>query len=77
MEAAMNQAQRMSYPWGTALADALAGIYAKSRAAIGAYAAARERSAAVEALEMLSDHRLRDIGLHRSQIWSAVHGESR
>lgn len=71
----MNPARRISYPWADALADALAGIYLKSRAAIRAYATARVRAAGVEALEALSDRRLRDMGLQRSQIRSAVYGE--
>jgi uncharacterized protein YjiS (DUF1127 family) len=75
MEADMNPAQRIPYPTADALAAALAGIYAKSRAAIRAYADARAREAAIADLEALSDRRLRDLGLHRSQIRSAVYGE--
>jgi uncharacterized protein YjiS (DUF1127 family) len=75
MEAAMNQAQHMSDPWADALADALAGIYMKSRTAIRAFAEMRARTAAVDALEALSDRRLRDMGLHRGQIRPAVYGE--
>lgn len=37
-----------------------------------AYGEARGRAAAVRELERLSDHMLRDIGLHRSQIRAYV-----
>ena len=43
--------------------------------ALQAHAAARGRAAAVRELQRLSDHTLRDIGLHRSQIDTIVHGD--
>lgn len=44
------------------------------KANIEAYRIARERRAAASALMALDDHLLRDIGLDRSEIMSAVHG---
>ena len=69
----MNQAQRMSYPWTEALAEAFAGAWRRLIVAIDAIAEARGRDAAIRELERLSDRTLRDIGLHRSQIRSAVY----
>jgi uncharacterized protein YjiS (DUF1127 family) len=45
---------------------------ARIHAVLRAYAEARGRAAARRALEQLSDHTLRDIGLHRSQIGLAL-----
>jgi uncharacterized protein YjiS (DUF1127 family) len=53
--------------WAMASAAA-ARVYAALRAA----AEARGRAAAARELERLSDHMLRDIGLHRSQIRAYV-----
>jgi uncharacterized protein YjiS (DUF1127 family) len=43
--------------------------------ALQAYGEARGREAAARELRRLSDHTLRDIGLHRSQIDALVHGD--
>jgi len=56
----------------SAMASAAAG---KVYGALQAYAAARGRAAAARELQRLSDHTLRDIGLHRSQIDAIVHGD--
>jgi uncharacterized protein YjiS (DUF1127 family) len=50
------------------VAAAAARVYAALRAATEA----RGRAAAARELERLSDHTLRDIGLHRSQIGVAL-----
>ena len=42
-----------------------------------AYAVRRERNAAIRALWALDDRSLRDIGLGRSEIWSAVYDPER
>lgn len=77
----MNPAERISYPrteaLAVALAEAIAGAWNGLRATLHAYAEARGRAAAVRQLEQLSDETLRDIGLHRSQIHAAVHGNTR
>jgi uncharacterized protein YjiS (DUF1127 family) len=52
-----------------AMAEAAA---AKVYGVLLAYGEARSRAAAARELEQLSDHVLRDIGLHRSQIGAAV-----
>ncbi|MDH4094645.1 MAG: DUF1127 domain-containing protein [Betaproteobacteria bacterium] len=70
----MNQAQRMSYPWTEALAEVFAGAWHGMFGALDALREARARAAAVGDLQRLSDRTLRDIGLHRSQIRSAVYG---
>jgi uncharacterized protein YjiS (DUF1127 family) len=71
----MNRAQRISYPWTEALAEVFAGAWRRIAEAIDAYGEARGRAAAVRELERLGDRTLRDIGLHRSQIHSAVYGD--
>jgi uncharacterized protein YjiS (DUF1127 family) len=53
--------------WAMATAAA-----AKVFAAMQAAGEARGRAAAAQHLEHLSDHALRDIGLHRSQIRAAL-----
>ena len=58
----------------SAMASAAAG---KVYGALQAYAAARGRAAAARELQRLSDHTLRDIGLHRSQIDAMVRGDYR
>jgi len=68
----MNGAQRISYPFVEVVAVMLAAAYEKSREVLRAWAEARRRAAAVRQLERLSDHMLRDIGLHRSQIGAAL-----
>jgi len=68
----MNRAERVSYPFTEVVAVMLAAAYEKSREVLRAWAEARRRAAAVRQLERLSDHMLRDIGLHRSQIGAAL-----
>ena len=68
----MNRAERISYPFVEVVAVMLAAAWAKARAAMSLYAEARRRGAAARELERLSDHMLRDIGLHRSQIGAAL-----
>lgn len=58
-----------------ALAAALAAARDKARAWLDAYSQARGRALVAGELHRLSDHMLRDIGLHRSQIEHAVRGE--
>ena len=71
----MNRAEGMTYPWSEALAELFAGAWAPVAASPRKLAEARRRAQAVEDLERLSDRALYDIGLHRSQIRAAVHGE--
>lgn len=68
----MNGAERISYPFVEVVAVMLAAAWEKARAAMRVYAEARRREAAAHELERLSDHMLRDIGLHRSQIGAAL-----
>jgi uncharacterized protein YjiS (DUF1127 family) len=68
----MNGAQRISYPFVEVVAVMLAAAWEKAREAMRLYAEARQRGAAARELERLSDHMLRDIGLHRSQVGVAV-----
>jgi uncharacterized protein YjiS (DUF1127 family) len=68
----MNGAKRISYPFVEVVAVMLAAAWEKAREAMRLYAEARRRGAAARELERLSDHMLRDIGLHRSQIGAAV-----
>lgn len=68
----MNRAERISYPFAEVVAVMLAAAWEKAREAARLYAEARRRGAAARELERLSDHTLRDIGLHRSQIGLAV-----
>ena len=68
----MNRAERISYPFAEVVAVMLAAAWEKAREAAQLYAEARRRGAAARELERLSDHTLRDIGLHRSQIGAAV-----
>jgi uncharacterized protein YjiS (DUF1127 family) len=77
METAMNQAQRISYPWAEALAAGFAAAARRIGAAIAASAEARGRAIAVRQLQQLSDRSLRDIGLERSGIHAAVYGKRR
>lgn len=72
----MNKTQRISYPFAEVVAVMLAAAYEKARGALRAYGEARARAAAATGeLEHLSDHVLRDIGLHRSQLDRAARGE--
>ena len=50
---------------------------ARVHAVLQAYAEARGQRAAARELQRLSDHTLRDIGLHRSQIDAMVRGDYR
>ncbi|HET9736271.1 MAG TPA: DUF1127 domain-containing protein [Burkholderiales bacterium] len=68
----MNGAERISYPFVEIVAVMLAAAWEKAREAMRLYAEARRRGAAARELERLSDHMLRDIGLHRSQIGAAL-----
>jgi uncharacterized protein YjiS (DUF1127 family) len=68
----MNGAERISYPLVEVVAVMLAAAWEKAREAARVYAEARRRGAAARELERLSDHMLRDIGLHRSQIHAAI-----
>lgn len=68
----MNSAERISYPFVEVVAVMLAAAWEKARGAARVYAEARRRGAAARELERLSDHMLRDIGLHRSQIGAAL-----
>jgi uncharacterized protein YjiS (DUF1127 family) len=72
----MNKTEKISYPFAEVVAVMLAAAYEKARGALRAardalraYGEARARAAAATGeLQYLSDHVLRDIGLHRSQI---------
>lgn len=68
----MNRSERMSFPLLDAVTAALAAAWARLVAFIEAYAEVRGRAAAARALQQLSDHTLRDIGLTRSDIHEAV-----
>jgi len=50
---------------------------ARVHAILRAYAEERARRAVAHELQRLSDHTLRDIGLHRSQIDAIVRGDYR
>ncbi len=50
---------------------------ARVHALLQAYAEARARGVATRDLQRLSDHMLRDIGLHRGQIDASVRGDYR
>jgi len=76
MEAIMNRVERMSYPYGEALAALLAAAWARVRSAFRAYVEVRSREAAIRELERLSDRTLRDIGIERSDIRDAVYGSA-
>lgn len=69
----MNRVERMSYPYGEALAALLAAAWARARNAFRAYVEARSREAAIRELERLSDRTLRDIGIERGDIRDAVY----
>ena len=68
----MNKAERISYPFLEVVAVMAAAAWQSMRDMAVAYAKARGRRAAATELERLSDHTLRDIGLHRSQIGAAL-----
>lgn len=68
----MNRSERLSYPAAEALGDALAAGWVRVRAAFAACVELRSKAAAIRELERLSDHMLKDIGLHRSGIRDAV-----
>jgi uncharacterized protein YjiS (DUF1127 family) len=71
----MNQAERLSYPSTTALAQRIAATARRIGVLFLDYAEARGRAAAVRQLLQLSDRTLRDIGLERDQIRAAVYGK--
>jgi uncharacterized protein YjiS (DUF1127 family) len=73
----MNRAERISYPFVQALAVMLVAAYEKVRDAILVYGEMRSRAAVARHLQHLSDHTLRDIGLHRSQIDAIARGDYR
>jgi uncharacterized protein YjiS (DUF1127 family) len=67
----MNSTHRVTYTFAEVLAAMLAAAWEKLRDAYVAYAERRALAAAARDLGYLSDHLLRDIGLHRSQIGAA------
>ncbi|MGE3572411.1 MAG: DUF1127 domain-containing protein [Burkholderiales bacterium] len=73
MEIVMNRAERLSYPYGEALAALAAAAWARLRAAFRAYVDIRSREAAIRELQRLSDRALRDIGLERGDIRDVVY----
>ena len=68
----MNKAERISYPFVEVVAVMAIAAWHKLSDVAVAYAKERGRRAAATELERLSDHTLRDIGLHRSQIGAAL-----
>jgi len=73
MEIVMNRAERLTYPYGEALAALAAAAWARVRGAFRAYVDIRSREAAIRELQRLSDRTLRDIGLERGSIRDAVY----
>jgi len=72
----MQRTEKFSYPFVEVVAVMLSAAYDKARDALRAYGEARARAAAAAGeLQHLSDHVLRDIGLHRSQLRPAARGE--
>jgi uncharacterized protein YjiS (DUF1127 family) len=69
----MNQSERISYTAADALGAGLAAAWTRVRNAFRAYVEVRSRESAIRELERLSDHTLRDIGLHRGGIRDAVY----
>lgn len=69
----MNQSERLSYTATDAIGAGLAAAWTRVRNAFRAYAEVRSREYAIRELERLSDHTLRDIGLHRGEIRDAVY----
>jgi uncharacterized protein YjiS (DUF1127 family) len=70
----MQKTEKISYPFVEVLAVMLTAAYEKARDALRAYVEARAAATTGE-LQHLSDHVLRDIGLHRSQLDPAARGE--
>lgn len=70
----MNRAERISEPFAEALAALLVAGYERMRSAARERERAHRRAASARQLRALSDHLLRDIGLHRSQLDSADFG---
>ena len=68
----MNSTGQATYTFIEILAAMLSAAWDAARKLARAFAEARRREAAAHALERLSDHTLRDIGLHRSQIGLAT-----
>jgi uncharacterized protein YjiS (DUF1127 family) len=72
----MNQSERIAYTAADAIGAGLAGAWTRVRDAFRAYVEVRSRESAIRELERLSDHTLRDIGLHRGEIRDAVYREA-
>lgn len=68
----MNHSERMTYTAADALGAGLAAAWTRVRNAFRDYVEVRSRESAIRELERLSDHTLRDIGLHRGGIRDAV-----
>ena len=69
----MNRSERISYTAADAIVAGLAAAWIRVRDAFRAYVEVRSRESAIRELERLSDHTLRDIGLHRGEIRDAVY----
>jgi len=70
----MNRAESISYSLVEVVAAMLQAAHAKARDALAAYGEARRRAIAERELAQLSDHILRDIGLHRGEIHAGLLG---
>jgi uncharacterized protein YjiS (DUF1127 family) len=68
----MNSTQRATYSFAEVLATMLAAAWETLRDAYATYATYRARAVAARDLGYLSDHLLRDIGLHRGQVGTAL-----
>lgn len=72
----MNRSERLSYTFGDAFASALASARERARHWLATYVELRSKATAIRELERLSDHMLKDIGLHRTGIRDAVNRAS-
>jgi uncharacterized protein YjiS (DUF1127 family) len=72
----MNRSERLSYTAADAIGAGLASAWDRVRNAFRAYVEVRSRESAIRELERLSDHTLRDIGLHRGEIRDAVYRQA-